>query len=55
MNTGVISHKLGNLTHLGESIAFYLCFGWTTHQRITGHIYTGYEPNYSRSGGGAIG
>ena len=33
------------------------CFqssGWTAHQHVTGHIFTGYDPKCSGSGGGAI-
>ena len=28
--------------------------GWTSHQRNTGHISTGYEHKYYGSGGGAV-
>ena len=58
MNTGILSQKLRNFTHLGGVIAFYLrsyqgihlfrqrhCIqssGWTAHQCVTGHIYTGH-------------
>ena len=66
---GVLSHKLRNSAHGGEVIAFYLHFlpghkflhqhhllqssSWTAHQRVMGHISTGYELKCSRSRRGA--